>query len=391
VALSLSVGCAARVGDMRANIGIPSPWVAPSRPAEPTPRPEPSRPGDFPEVQLVWTNALYPNDAPPPVIVAAVTPTAAIEPMRPNPVEPVEPDPVEPVEPSPVEPGPEPTPADEPTPRVETQSAEEVLAASGIILPYLHADASPEETKFHEQSIRAVEKTYVEDFDDPSVLLSLYEKMMTDEGLSYLAEDWRVPLELTIARAETLQRVNAPLRALRRVFERAKPGSQTGLYLQINQPGCRSAFAQLTKLDTDALDIYVTIQQIGRHTLRDVETICTESDEAELASREFPEQEGAPSLRRLVRKAYNRAYRGSGKKVRKVVVLQGGWEVLEEEKQRLLHAIVGVKRKRAFPHAPCVMEEITIAQEEKNRPGKYGPPICCQIKSSVAISCDQLK
>ncbi len=311
-----------------------------------------------------------------------------VEPVEPNPVEP---DPVEPVEPDPVEPAlvvPE-APAEPPPP--DLPDAEEVLASSGIILPYLHSDATEAETQFHEQAIRAVERTYVEDFDDPSVLLSLYEKMMTDEALSYLAEDWRVPLELTIARAETLQRVNAPLRALRRAYERAQPGSQDGLYVDINQPGCRSAFAQLKKTDADALDVYVTLSPIGRVTLRDVETICADSHQAELATRELPEPRGPPRLRRLVRKAYNRAYRGSGKKVRRVVIVEGGWEVLEEEKRRLLHAIVGVRRRRAFPHSPCVMEEITIAQEEKRRPGRYGPPICCQIKSSIAISCDQLR
>jgi hypothetical protein len=272
-------------------------------------------------------------------------------------------------------------------------NAAEILAAAGILLPYLHAEASESERDFHEQALRAVERTYVDDSEDPSVLISLYEKMLTDAGLADLAEDWRAPLELAIARADTLQRVNAPLRAVHRAYERAEPTEQPGLYLGIDQPHCRTAFAELRKLDANALDIYITVPPVGRHALREVETICIESEAAELATREFPEPQGSSRLRRLVRNAYNRAYRGSGKKVRRVVVLDAGWEELPDQEQRVLRAIVGVRRKQAFPQAPCVMEEITIAQEERKEKGRgrYGPPICCQIKSSVAISCDQLK
>ena len=76
---------------------------------------------------------------------------------------------------------------------------------------------------FHEQATRAIERTYVEDFDDPSILLSLYEKMTTDPSLSYMRDVWQPSLETAIGRAETLQRVSAPVRALRRALADAEP------------------------------------------------------------------------------------------------------------------------------------------------------------------------
>jgi hypothetical protein len=264
---------------------------------------------------------------------------------------------------------------------------EKILAIAGVIVPFLHKDATPAERDFHEQAKRAVERVFIDDLDDPSILLSLYEKVSSEEALAYVREDWREPLELTIVRAETLQQVSSAVRALRRAFATAKPLGE-GLYAGIDQSQCRSAFAELKKGDSEALDTELTVAPVGRRAVRELEQVCTDSYDQELSQRSFPPPSGPPPLRQLVRRVYARAYQG--RTVQRVVIPQGAWVVDESGGGRRLRAIVGVKRRKAFPLDPCVMEEITIVQEE-TRPGRYGQPVCCQIHSSVAIACNQLE
>jgi hypothetical protein len=121
--------------------------------------------------------------------------------------------------------------------------------------------------------------------------------------------------------------------------------------------------------------------------LADLEHACKSSNEAELASRQFPELLGPAKLRKIVRRSYKRAFKR--RKVRKVSIPNAGWEVLDDGERRVLRAIIGVRRKNAFPEAPCIMQEVTIEQKKKRR--RYSKPVCCEIKSSVAIKCSELE
>ncbi|MEE8408673.1 MAG: hypothetical protein V3T05_03615, partial [Myxococcota bacterium] len=278
---------------------------------------------------------------------------------------------------------PEPTDTGPPPPR----DPEEPLLPEDLILPDRLDDAAVEENRFHDLANRMLEKLYASDRDDPSVLLSLYEKMMTQVNLARLRDGWQEPIERAISRAETLQRVTAAIRGLRAAFADAEPGSKPTVYTGVDHAQCRSAFAHLYKTDPEAIDLAVTIEQLGRRNLGDVETICRDSNDAELAVRKFPEQEGPNRLRKLVKRAYKKSYRRRA--VRKVSISEAGWEVLEDENRRILRAIVGVRRNNAFPEAPCVMQAIIIEQQKKRR--RYGRPVCCQIESSVAIACSELE
>jgi hypothetical protein len=393
--MAVLADCAPVAGNIKSNIGLTSDLPAPA------PLPEPSFPPAFPPVSLLWQQTLYPDrglsgrsmiaakstvgrrtakldtaaqrspkDRAPDADLLAMS--TAVESSSPEPV-------------SLASRPPEPASKSFLTPRPDV---EDILRLGGIIVPFLHADASEAERHFQQQATNAVEKVFVEDYDDPSVLLSLYEKMTTDKQLSYMQKEWGEPLEKAIAHAETLQRVASAIQAIRRSFEHAAPSGQANLFNDVDQAQCRPAFTELRDRDSSALDLYITVSPIGHYTLAELESICQESHRAELKARHFPKEEGPPYLRKLVRRAYNRAYHG--RKVRKVVVLQGGWQVHEDDKRRVLRAIVGVKRQRGFGKDPCVMEEITLVQEEK-RQGRYGASICCQIQSSVAIDCKELK
>ncbi len=399
--------CAAQIGDVSAGISsLPSNMAFSSNMAQPWQPPEPARPKAFPPVQLVWAQAVgggAPVAPPPrPVLVAhglvgyggpdvgrPTKPRPDPEPDPPQDLEPADGPPTVP-EPEPPDTGPtphrdpeEPEPPDtRPTPH---RDPEEPLLPEDFLLPDRLDDAAVEENHFHDQANQTLARVYASDGDDPSVLLSLYEKLMTHVNLERLRQGWQEPIERAISRAETLQRVTAAIRGLRTAFADAKPGSEPTVYTGIDHAQCRSAFAHLYKTDPEAIDLAVTIENLGRRNLGDVETICRDSNDAELATRKFPEQEGPKKLRMLVKRTYKKAYRRRA--VRKVSIPQAGWEVLEN--RRILRAIVGVRRNNAFPEAPCVMQAIIIEQQKKRR--RYGRPVCCQIESSVAIACSELE
>lgn len=409
IALLVAAGalweCAAQVGDMAGMVAMPSGLKQPWRQEGPKAVPGPPRPKSFPAVQLLAaqtaasSNADAPDPGPRPVreTVASLEPISepastgqALDNSRQVGTE-AEVDAVE-------EPGPDLALEPEPEPGLEAAlESSDLSGAAGAGPPFAAVDSDvrfPElpdsptatETEFHDQARRILKSLLADDRDDPSTLLSLQDKLANDLALARLRDAWGELLERGIARAQTLQRVNAAVRGLRTAFENASPTDEPGVYKDVDQALCLSAFAHIHEAEPGAIELAITVPNLGRLRLADIEQVCNSSSEAELASRSFPEVLGPAKLRKLVRRSYRRAFKRH--KVRAVTIPEAGWEVLDEGERRVLHAIVGVRTTGPSPEAACLMQEITIEQKKKRH--RFGRPICCKIESTVAIKCSEL-
>ncbi len=387
-ALSVGLGgalwaCATQQGDLRSIIQLPSNVAAPAPP------PAPGQAAGFPPVTLVWQQADAkqaatstsrpagtPSTKPAPVVKAEPKPEPKPEPKVESVAEPK-------TEPTRVtKPEPEPKPKTEP---VKLEPPKETLASLRIEVPALPAKATTAEKDFYGQATRAAERIYLDDFDDSAPLMSLYEKMTTDDALKASVEPWRIPMEQAMDRVETLQRGAAAIRALRRAFAKAAPTAEATVFSDVDLPQCRAAFQSLRETAEDALEYNIKLATVGRFKLAYFEKICTDSQNAELAAVHFPELAGPAPLKKLVRQLYTKEFKGHV--VRKIAI-PGGWEDSPTGSGRTLKVIVGVKKPKAFPEYPCAMEEILLEQEKKD--GKAARPSCCQVEKVTAIDCGEL-
>jgi hypothetical protein len=360
---------------------MPSRLPSPSRPAAPP------APAGFPPVRLFWVQTMSPVTSPETPAAAAVVSRKLTPGVESTPAPRPEPTPVPEVAPK-LEAKPEPKPELKPVPKPDAPSmspTKETLADRGVKVPVLVSAATAAEKDFHEKATRALERVYLEDSDDPAILMSLYEKMTSEQDLKGACDVWRTPLELAMDRSETLQRGSAAIRALRRAFANARPTETLKIYSGLDLPQCRAGFASLHEIADDALAYDIKIEHVGRLKLRDFEEICTYSQTAELKGRSFPELTGAAQLKKMVRLAYGKAFKG---RIVLKVAIPGTWEDSDDGNRRTLRAVIGYKRNKAFPEHPCVMEEVLLDQEKKGK--KFGKPVCCEVESSLAISCNEL-
>ena len=349
----VAAGCAATKGDIRDNIDLRSAWAEPSRPPEPSKPPEPARPQSFPPVAVVWERASGERGD---TLFASLTP----QPSQSRPSQRTNID--------------------------TTPQPPKVVQSTGLArIPPLPPDATDAQRTFHDQASRAVIRITEQDYDDPSVAQSLREGLISKPELARMRTDWEQPLNDVIARAKTLQQLSPVLRQLRAAYANAKRDPK-GFYRDIDQPACRQAFALLFDVGVEAVDTPVTVSPLSRMSLREIDALCRDSNEAILSERMFPSGGGLPALRKLVRRMYMQTYNEAN--VRRIVV-PGNWREIDGGKRRTLRAVVGVQRDNAFPNDPCTMEEISISQKKSGR--HFEQTECCDIHSTVAISCDSLE
>ena len=344
--------CAAHAGDMRANINLQSTLLEPSRPLEPSKPPEPARPHSFPTVTLLSDRTAGNRQDP---LLASLTPGRP----RQTPVAGAEP--VTPTKPA------------------------EMVSMGYVKLPVLPAGATEIQKTFYEQATRAVIRVVERDYDDPSICQSLREQLISKPELASIRPEWEQLLVDAITRAKTLQQLSPVLRLVRNAYANAKRDPK-GFYRDIDQSSCRQAFVLLFDVSVDAVEVPVTVNPLERMKLGEIEALCRDSHDAVLSERVFPDASGPPPLRKMVRRMFMSTYPDANVKR---VVIKDGWREVDGGRRRILRVVLGVQRANAFPNDPCTMDEVTLSQTKSGR--NFESTECCDIHSSVAITCDQIE
>lgn len=348
---------------MHGNVGMVSNLPQPSRP------PEPSAPEGFPPIALLWTRTVDPRagevsfamlEARPSLHTTSAPAPSDGEPAR----------------------GSDAGAAPAPAPPAAA-AGEESLGI--VVAPQLAAGATGEQRSFHDTATRAVRRIVEQDFDDPSIALALREQLARRPELAPLRASWEPLFDDAIERAKLLQMAAPALRTLRQAYAGAKKDPK-GFYRDIDQPACRQAFAMLFEVALEAIEVPVSLPNIPRLPLREVDELCRDSHMAILAERSFPPLKGTAGVRRFVRRLYTNTYPEAAAHK---ISIPGGWEVSEDGERRTLRAIIGVKRENAFPQDPCMVEEIAIHQTKSG--AKFEETECCDVVSSWAIACEQLE
>ena len=127
----------------------------------------------------------------------------------------------------------------------------------------------------------------------------------------------------------------------------------------------------------------VVINNIGRHSLSSIATLCEQALVVELSERQFPQIKGRRNLRRLTQKVYERAY--PEYTVHQVSV-PNAWQ--SDGNGHYLRAVMGVERDSDFPKTRCSIEEVELTAPNKRNLQR---PDCCEIIRSLPIDCNQLK
>lgn len=340
--------CAARPGDMRSNINLVSAVPEPSRPLEPSKPPEPARPQSFPTVTLVSERTAGNRQDP---LLASLTPGA----RPPKSVEPADAKPAE------------------------------IVSMGYAKLPVLPAGATDVQKTFYEQASRAVIRVVERDYDDPSICQSLREQLISKPELASIRPEWEQLLVDAIARAKMLQQLSPVLRQVRVAYANAKRDPK-GFYRDIDQASCRQAFVLLFDVSVDAVEVPVTITPLERMKLGEIEALCRDSHDAVLSERVFPGASGPPPLRKMVRRMFMSTYPDANVKR---VVIKDGWREVDGGRRRVLRVVLGVQRANAFPNDPCTMDEVTLSQTKSGK--NFESTECCDVHSSVAITCDQIE
>jgi hypothetical protein len=345
-------GCAQTKGDIRDNINLCSGFPEPSRPLEPSKPLEPARPLSFPKVTLISERAA--GDAEDRLL-------ASLAPGRPRPA-------------------PDSVLASIPPPKPR-----EIVPMGYVKLPVLPEGASEAQKTFYEQASRAVIRVVERDFDDPAICQGLREQLISKPELAPVRSEWEQLLVDAIARAKALQQLSPVLRLVRHAYANAKRDPK-GFYRNIDQASCRQAFVLLFDVNVDAVELDVTVSPLERMKLREIEALCRDSHDAVLSERVFPPTAGPPPLRKMVRRMFMSTYPDANVKR---VIIKNGWREIDGGRRRVLRAVLGVQRENAFPNDPCTMEEVTLSQVRTG--GRFESTECCDIQSTVAITCDQIE
>lgn len=344
--------CAQAKGDIRHNINLYSGFPEPSRPLEPSKPLEPARPLSFPKVVLISERSSGGSED---TLLASLAPGRAGSPQD---------------------------RATAPTPPAQSN---EIVSMGVVKLPVLPEGASEAQKTFYEQATRAVLRVVERDFDDPSICQSLREQLISRPELASVRSEWEQLLVDAISRAKALQQLSPVLRLVRQAYANAKRDPK-GFYRDIDQASCRQAFVLLFDVNVDAVEVEVTINPLERMKLRDIEALCRDSHDAVLSERVFPGTSGTPALRKMVRRMFMNTYPDANVKR---VVIKDNWREVDRGRRRVLRAVLGVQRENAFPNDPCTMEEVTLSQTKSR--GRFESTECCDIKSAVAITCDQIE
>ena len=259
------------------------------------------------------------------------------------------------------------------------------LSPYNLTLPRGPDDVSDAVRAFNIAAVRAVQRVYREDGDDPSVLLALQDQLAQREALRPVRPVWEGPLSSAMARATTLQALGPTLRALRTAMANAYFDERLRLYRDVDAKACETAFNSLPSQDETLLNFVVTVEPIGTYPLGKFRSFCAASRSTALREKQLPGKPAPAALVRLVRHLYNQAHLGG--QVRSVSVLQP-WQRDGEQKQSTLHAAVGVVRADGNAgDEPCSVAEISVVKALNSNE----PAVISEVGEREPILCEQLK
>jgi hypothetical protein len=275
-------------------------------------------------------------------------------------------------------------------PRPRGRCASASAAEARRPLPVLLPTAQASTRAFADQVQRALERVNVEDSDDSAILESLLAKLNADATLSGLRPTWAPPIEAGIARARLLQNVGTALRQFGKAFADATYDKATAVFRNVDVALCRDAVGRVQSANPAAMDVAFNVAGVGLCTPTELGVFCDKSHAALLAGRRFPPVLGKPALRAQLRALYQKAFPGA--RVRRVTI-DGTWvSPLAFPDRKTLRGIVGVERKldprTQAQEDRCVMQEVVATQERVKRRWRKK---CCEIVSTLAISCKALR
>ena len=259
------------------------------------------------------------------------------------------------------------------------------LSPYNLALPRASDNAPDAVRAFNVAAVRAVQRVYREDGDDPSVLLALQDQLAQRPQLAGLIPVWQGPLSAAMARATTLQALGSTLRALRTAMANAYFDERLRLYRDVDGKACEAAFSSLPSQDDTLLNFVVTVEPIGTYPLGKFRGFCSDSRTTTLRERQLPGKPAPAQMVRLVRRLYNQAHLGG--QVRSVSVVKP-WQRDEQAKQSTLHAVVGVVRSDVGSgEEPCSMAEISVVKVLHSSEA----PVISEVGEREPILCNQLK
>ncbi len=256
-------------------------------------------------------------------------------------------------------------------------------------LPAIPNGATENVRAFVESATRSVQRIYLENYTDPAVVSSLGEKLNSDVTLASVKAIWSPLLDKAAEHARTIEPLGLALRQLTQAFAEAQFDEELSIYRHVNMVECRLAFRQVRDLDPEAMALEVTIAPLGRQSLEALEIACKDSHVTELIDRDFPAIVGPKRVRKKAKRAF-RAEMGRGK-ILKVSVRKPWTKDTEDKQIRYLEVVFGVKRRKAFPEDPCVMQNVRLTQRRRGRGKRWGPVECCDIQETLPIACSILE
>lgn len=258
------------------------------------------------------------------------------------------------------------------------------LSPYNLSLPQAPEGASNLVRTFNVAAVRAVQRVYHEDGDDPSVLIALQDQLAQRPQLASLAPVWQGPLSAAMARATTLQALGPTLRSLRIAMANAYFDERLRIYRDVDGGSCETAFGSLPSQDDSLLDFVVTVEPIGTYPLAKFRSFCAESRKTALRERQLPGKPAPAPMVRLVRRLYAQAHLGG--QVRSVSVVKF-WQQDGQAKQSTLHAVVGVVRNDVRPgEEPCSIAEISVIKALNSSE----PAVIGEVGVRQPILCDRL-
>lgn len=254
-------------------------------------------------------------------------------------------------------------------------------------LPAAPGGVSAVQVEFIQAASRILRRIHLQNDSDPSIALSLREKLTDEAELSSLRGEWDPLLEKGAAHARALESLGLAVRQLTTAVAGARLDSDLGIYRGLDMVECRSAFQQVKDAGAAAMALVVNMPPLGRQTLKALNIACNDSHSIDLAERSFPDVSGPASTRRQAKKAFRKQLERG--RVLKVSIGQRWTKDQDDDNLRRLHATFGVKRRNVFPEHPCLMQQAILSQRRKGK--RWGPIECCAIQTTQAIACSLIE